>query len=549
MPAADGEYDLIVIGAGINGAAIAREAALRGWSVLLLEQSDIASGTSSTSSRLIHGGLRYLEHAELGLVRESLLERERLLRLAPHLVEPLALYLPVYRHSRRPLWKVRAGLALYDLLTLGAGRMLPRHRHLTREQVLERLPGLAGDDLVGAAHYFDARVTWPERLVLENVQDAVEHGTQLKTHTRVTALIIERQSIRGVQWQATDGARGRASAALVVNAAGPWVDQVLGSVADRRLIGGTRGTHLIVAPFPGAPAGAVYAEAASDGRPFFTIPWNGLYLIGTTDERFDGDPDTCDPTEAEMQYLLEAASALFPQGRLAEHVRYAHAGVRPLPNTAGRATGAITRRHLIVTHPGVRGLYSIIGGKLTTHRALAEQTLAKLMKDSTEADARSVAMDTGTDPQRTASRRSPTRGLALPGTLSPAVRNELLAELAGRLGAGAAERLWRIYGGGARDLLTRIAEQRDLAEPFCSRSGALGVELVHAIESEWAVTLADVIRRRCMVGWNDDFGLDGAQAAARRLQQLGIWDRARAAQELAAYRELAQRARVRLNPA
>ncbi len=535
LPQAADEFDLIVTGAGINGAAIAREAALSGLKVLLIDQADTGSGTSATSSRLIHGGLRYLEHAELGLVRESLLERERLLRLAPHLIEPLALHIPVYRRSRRPLWQVRAGLTLYDLLTLGAGRSLPRHRRLSHEEIAERLPGLETAGLTGAVSYYDARVNWPERLVLENVHDAVDHGAQLLTYTRVTGFEVESDSIRGVQWLTSAGERGRASAGLVVNAAGPWVDRVLGPLGDHPLIGGTRGTHLIVAPFPGAPRVAVYAEAASDGRPFFTIPWNGLYLIGTTDERFSGDPSDCDPTEEEIDYLTAAAGSLFPEVNLADYVLYAHAGVRPLPHTESGATGAITRRHLIVAHPHVHGLYSIVGGKLTTHRALAEQALRTFARAGLIAAVHAPKV-------------SPTRDTPLPGSLSPAARDALVGELTDRLGRRTAERLWHIYGGAARDLLTAVLHDPQLAEPFCTRSGAIIAELLHALEYEWATTLADVIRRRCMVGWNDDFGLQGAESAAAQLRRLGVWDRARAESELEGYRELARRARVRLRP-
>jgi glycerol-3-phosphate dehydrogenase len=536
----DSRYDLIVIGAGINGAAIAREAALHGLTVLLLEQGDVGSGTSAASSRLIHGGLRYLEHAEFGLVRESLAERERLLKLAPHLVEPLALCLPVYAYGRRPLWQVRLGLALYDLLSRGLGRSLPSFRSLSRAALLEQMPGLASEGLRGGVLYFDARVTWPERLVLENVQDAVEHGARLRTYTRVTGIDVEQQAVRGVEWVSAGGERGRASAARVVNAAGPWVDRVLGPLAERRLIGGTRGSHLIVEPFPGAPATAVYAEAASDGRPFFIIPWNGLYLIGTTDERFEGDPGECDASDMEVDYLIAAAESVYPGAGIAGRVLYVQAGVRPLPYTEAGATGAITRRHLIVPHEQAQGLYSIIGGKLTTHRALAEQVLAVICRQE------------GRREDRQAARRcavSPTRTLALPGTLSAPARDALICELADRFGAVQAERLWRIYGGGARDLLTRVHEQADLAEPFCAATGALAAELVHAIETEWAVTLADLLRRRTMTGWSPDFGLGAAVEAAERLRRLGIWDRPRTEQELGAYRDLALRARVRRQPA
>jgi hypothetical protein len=213
MLAADSRFDLIVIGGGLNGAAIAREAALSGCSVLLLERDDFCAGTSAASTRLIHGGLRYLEHAELALVRESLRERERLLAAAPHLVEPLEIYLPLTRDSRRGTLTIRLGMALYDLLSLG--KSLPRHRRLGPERLREALPGLAAAGLVGGAAYFDAQVRYPERLVLELALDAAAAGATLATRTAARELVVEAGRIVGVAWQTADR-RGIARAPVVV---------------------------------------------------------------------------------------------------------------------------------------------------------------------------------------------------------------------------------------------------------------------------------------------------------------------------------------------
>jgi glycerol-3-phosphate dehydrogenase len=373
MPGNASSHDLIVVGAGINGAAIAREASLRGLRSLLVDQGDVAAGVTSASTRLIHGGLRYLEHAELSLVRQSLAERERLLRLAPHLVTPLRLYLPVYAQGRRRLWQIRLGLFLYERLF--RSQLLPRHAMLSAEETRRRLPGLRAVGLGGAATYFDAQVAFPERLVVENVRDAVRHGAELATYTRVTEIATQEGGVRGVRWLDGAGRRGAARASVVVNAAGPWVDRVLGPLAARPLVGGSKGSHLILAPFPGAPDAAVHAEA-SDGRPFFVIPWNGLFLIGTTEQGYGGDPGAATVTEAERAYLVREAQTLFPSaGGLSAAVRYTQSGVRPLPSTRRSDLGAVTRRHLIHRHRGVRGLYSVVGGKLTTHRDLAEDVL------------------------------------------------------------------------------------------------------------------------------------------------------------------------------
>jgi glycerol-3-phosphate dehydrogenase len=521
MLAADSRFDLIVIGGGINGAAIAREAALSGCSVLLLERDDFCAGTSAASTRLIHGGLRYLEHAELALVRESLRERERLLAAAPHLVEPLEIYLPLTRDSRRGKLTIRLGMALYDLLSLG--KSLPRHRMLGPERLREALPGLAAAGLVGGAAYFDAQVRYPERLVLELALDAAAAGATLATRTAARELVVEAGRIVGVAWQTADR-RGIARAPVVVNAAGPWVDAVLGPLGERRLIGGTRGSHLVAQAFRGAPAHAVYAEAVSDGRPFFVIPWNGLWLIGTTDERYDGDPGAAVTSRDEYAYLLAETLQLFPAATdLPQRVRYCYAGIRPLPASGTASTGAITRRHLITAHPAVAGLFSIVGGKLTTHRSLAADCLRRLRRWL---------------PTRGP---SPTAGRPLPGALEAPARAELIAELTARFGSRTATRLWQTYGGRSA-LVTRSGGTRsELTQRIGPDSELIVGELVNALEQEFAATLGDLLLRRTMAGLGADLGLPQAPLAADWLVRLGIWDKARAASELAAYHASLQR--------
>ncbi len=522
---ADATFEIIVIGAGINGAAIAREAALAGFKVLLVERADIGGGTSSASSRLIHGGLRYLEYGEIGLVYESLHERERLLRLAPHLVAPIELVIPVYRRARRPRWQIAIGLALYDLLSLG--RSVPGRTLLDREALLARMPGLNATDLVGGASYYDAQVTYPERLVLENVRDAVANGAMLMTYTRVSRVRVTDGRVTGVEWRTRDGVAGGANAPLIVNAAGPWVDDVLGPIQHTRLLGGTKGSHIVVPPFPGAPRVGVYVEAGADGRPFFILPWNDLLLIGTTDERFEGDADTATIDARELAYLASETERVFPGAAgLAGRVLYTHTGVRPLPWQPRGSTAAITRRHVIRRHRAARGLYSVVGGKLTTHRALAEDVLRKLGRELP----RPV-------------RGHPTRTRPLPGALDAAQRDALLADLGARFGQACAQRLWRVYGGGAAAIAAKAAAP-GLAAQVDAGSGVLAAEIVHALDGEWAVTLADVLQRRCMAGLNADFGLAAARGAAAALVRLGVWDAQRAGAEVEAYGALAARHRA-----
>ena len=524
MSAEPERYDLIVIGAGINGAAIAREAALSGLSVGVFEQDDMGSGTSAASTRLIHGGLRYLEHAEFSLVFESLAERERLLRTAPHLVEALGIYLPVYAGAKRKRWQVSAGMQLYDLLS--AGKSLPRHRMLDRAELRQRLPALRGERLLGGAHYFDAQVRFPERLVIENLIDAAEHGCSIRTHTQVLEICRERGPVSGIKWRERGGCSGEALAPIIVNAAGPWVDVVLAGLSQRQLIGGTKGSHVIVRPFPGAPGAAIYVEAQSDGRPFFIVPWNGLYLIGTTDQRFAGEPGSAAIDAAELAYLVNETQQVLPGAAgLAEHIAYTQAGVRPLPHRPKGATAAITRRHIVHVHRDPAGLISVVGGKLTTHRALAEDVMRRMRRYHPGLP-----------------RLSPTRERPLPGGVETCA--SVLAALPASIDAQQAQRLWRVYGARAPKVIEPVRTGTELGERVAPGSAVWVAELVHAIENEMARSLVDILHRRCMAGLDADFGWATAQPAAQWLLRLGFWDKARTEAELADFREYAARHRA-----
>ena len=379
-------HDVVIIGGGINGAGIARDAAMRGLKVLLIEKGELGGGTTSASTRLIHGGLRYLEHFEFGLVHESLREREILLRTAPDLVRPMPITIPIYKHGKRGWLTIRAGMVLYDLLSWS--KSLPRHQMLSRAESLERWPGLNPEGLVGSALYYDAQVAFPERLVAANVQSARELGAEVLTHTRVTNFAVEDGRVSGVEFISEDGRKQFADAHIVINAAGPWIDQVLkgAPVESPKLIGGTKGSHIVVSPFASAPSNAIYLEARSDGRPIFIIPWNKLYLIGTTDVRFEGDPDEvrCEPWE--VDYLLTETNLALPKADLTrDRILYTYSGVRPLPVTGDKNEESITRKHFIREHPQLPNLLSIVGGKLTTYRSLAEECVdlifRKLGKD------------------------------------------------------------------------------------------------------------------------------------------------------------------------
>lgn len=523
-------YDVIIIGAGVNGAGIARDAARRGLRVLLLDKGDICAGTSAWSTRLIHGGLRYLEYGEIGLVRESLREREILLHIAPHLVKPLAMVVPLYDEpQRRGRWTMRAGMLAYDALSFD--KSLEHHHFWSRRETLQHAPALRADKLTGAAVYFDAQVTYPERLVLENVLDAVTHGAELRTYARVTRLLTHDGVTQGVEFTDADGATHTAHAPVVFNVAGPWVDEVLRDELTpnaKPFIGGTKGSHIVVRPLAGTPDGAIYVEARSDGRPFFIIPWQGLCLIGTTDMPYHGDLDAVTADESEIRYLLDETNWLLPDANLRRaDVLYTYSGVRPLPYQDASTPAGITRRHFIQHHTRRQnGLFSIIGGKLTTYRSLAEEAT----------DAAISYAPFAATPCDTADAR-------LPGADA-----ENLAHFAGDFVANddilprnVRARLVSIYGTRANALLALAATDAMLREVIDAETNAIAAEIVFAFRAEHATTLSDALLRRTMLGLAAHAGIGPDERAAHLAQQFLGWSQERATEEVMAYRALTDR--------
>ncbi|MDT5122572.1 MAG: glycerol-3-phosphate dehydrogenase [Acidobacteriota bacterium] len=521
-------FDVIVIGAGINGAGVARDAAMRGLRVLLLDKGDIASGTTSWSTRLIHGGLRYLEHGEIGLVRESLKERERLLHIAPHLVKPLPLMIPIYEQSRRGALSIRAGMIAYDLLSFD--KSLEHHQMLSRAETLKRAPGINPEGLRGAAIYYDAQVEYAERLVLENTLSAQEHGAQVLTYARVDEFIVEEKSVRGVKLtDLLDGGVHIARAHVTINVSGPWVDEVLSRTTRHvdRMISGTKGSHIIVGKFPDAPVEALYVEAREDGRPVFIIPWNDLYLIGTTDIAYNDGLDCIEASEAEIEYLIRETNRVFPSAKLTrDSILYTYSGVRPLPYLSKADPSSVTRRHFIRDHaPTLAGFVSIIGGKLTTYRNLSEQAVDLIFRKLKRRSAQC----------QTARKK-------LPGAMSKdfAAFSERFKIESG-LPEASADRLLRIYGTRASEVVDMAAEDAELLKPFSPTTGAIAAEVLFSFQREMAETLVDCLMRRTMIGLDAAVGLDAVEVAARIARKYLGWDERRAAQEIGEYRKYVSR--------
>ncbi len=529
-----------ILGGGINGAALARELALSGVDVVVVEAGDVACGATAWSTRLVHGGLRYLEYGEIDLVRESLSERERLVTLAAHLVEPLTFAIPLERRTggmlaaaarllgasrlarwlaggrSRGSWTVGVGLTLYDLLS---GRRWPRHR--MHRGGAPGLPEVDSQRYPWAATYVDAQMLFPERFTVELLQDArliaADRGCSFRVLTHRTVTADGDGTLHAIPNDIAEAAGERETVVwrpdAIVNASGAWVDRTRASLPwaeeGPQLIGGTKGSHLVLdSPVLRAQLhdSGVYAEAA-DGRPIFVLPFGErLVLVGTTDLPYRGDPADAVASEEEVAYLLEACGQLFPAAApLREHLLLHYCGVRPLPH-AGQAASpaAVTRRHLLVRHAATAvPSWSIVGGKLTTCRSLAESA------------AREVLAAVGW-PVRETSVSRPLPGLA--GAEDEAARQRLREDLqAGGLSPAGACRAVRLYGGAARGLLA--------GDPQVAPLGPCGLtaEAVRrAVEQEWALTLDDVVSRRLMLGFDPAFDLPTLRAIAGVLAAAGL---------------------------
>ncbi len=465
------EFDLIVIGGGIMGAWVARDAAARGMRVALFEQGDIASGTSSRTSKLVHGGLRYLEQGAFGLVAESQRERAVWLRIAPHLVRPLPFLFPIYRGAGPSRWKVRLGMVLYDALALF--RNVEPHHMLTADEARRLEPALRAEGLVGAARFFDAQMN-DARLCLEVVLAARGDGAAVETYTAVHGLIVRNGRVAGVRIGSQE-VLGR----VVVNAAGPWLDRVCAMANGRsQRLRPTRGSHLIL---PSLLRGhALVLSAHRDGRTFFVLPWQGLTLVGTTDQDYRGDPAAVTCTDEERAYLLEETRRVLPDAAVeASAVLAEFAGVRPLVSADGVSASAVNRGDLV--EESVNGLISIAGGKFTTARAVAERVVDLAAKRL--GSFRSHECRTATTP------------LAGGRSVSTDER-EAWTTRATKLGLDATqiEALSRTYGARLGALLDLTAERG--AERLHPELPWIISQVDWAVEQEMARTVDDVLRRR-----------------------------------------------------
>ena len=520
----DGSYDVVVIGGGMAGAGVARDLALRGVAVALLDKDDFAYGTTSRSSKLIHGGLRYLELFDFGLVRESLRERERLHRLAPHVVRPLPFLVPIYREASRPMIQVRIGLKLYDWLTPGRDR--ERYRVLPAIDALSLEPRLRMQGLKGAGYYFDDLLLFPERLCLENVLSASRHGARAFNYAEVEEILRDASG-------APSGVRVRdllsnrvvsLRAKVIVNATGPWVDRLRERAGiterGRHIVRTTKGIHCLL---PRLTDRAIY-HATGDDRMIFVIPWREFSLVGTTDTDFNGDLDRLHATAAEVEYLLSEVRQAVPDPRVAaSEVAYTYAGVRPLSFEEGRRASDVSRAHKVVAEADGR-FVSITGTKLTCFRSLAEQVGDTVMQ---------------TLGRRVASR---THELTLDGadeevgTVEARAWLDVSADVeASGLSRTTLERLVATYGRVYRSVVELAGKVPAGAERLCPSNPEIVAQLYRAVQDEMAVSLQDVMLRRTGIGTSACQGRDCVESIAARMAQLQGWSPRRQTAELEAY--------------
>ena len=470
-------YDVLIVGGGINGAGIANLASLNGLKVALLEKGDFASGTSSKSTKLIHGGLRYLENMEFGLVKESLKERAVQLRSAPHLVHPLGFIIPVYKTDPRPLWMMRLGVWLYDVLS---GRYnIHAHRILTVEEVKHLIDGIEDKDLTGGLMYWDAQMD-DARLCLENILQARRQGADVFNYIEVKSLIKENGKAVGVIARdcLQDGAF-EVRARKIICAVGPWTNQFMrkekGNTPPK--IRTTKGVHIV---YKGQCCDHAIFIQAKDKRIFFIIPWMGNSLIGTTDTDYTDSPDTVRVEEEDIDYLFKEAARVFPKAHFQrENIITTFAGLRPLVYDEG-SPGRISRKHLI--QDSFSKIQYVMGGKYTTYRKIAEDSLSRILhKKKPFPTEEELPLYGGGEIEENAS------AVAAQYGLEESIIKGLMAR----------------YGTRYKDVLKLVEEDPGLKEIVCSQPLTIKAQIRYAVETELAQTSADILQRRLSVQYAD----------------------------------------------
>ena len=522
------KFDLVVIGGGIIGTGIARDAALRGIKTLLIEKEDFGCGTTSRSSRLIHGGLRYLRLMEFHLVWQDLHEREVLLKITPHLVHPYPFIIPL----TKPFYSMalRVGVPLYDLMS--SNKSIPSREHLSKREAVDMEPELAElKGLSGAYMYYDCQAPYTERLCIENVLSASEHGATVINHARLTGFLRDGNDVCGVKVQDTlFGEVHSVKTRLTVNAAGHWVDCVrdLLHSGPASMVRRTKGIHLLT---PKLCQKGLVLLSPIDNRLFFVMPWLSYTLIGTTDTDYYGDLDAVAADEADVAYMLAGVRQVFPEVST-EDIFYTSAGLRPLAHIGGEKPSQVTREHKIIDHKqrdGIEGLLTVLGGKITAYRAVAQDTVDVICRKL------------GLKAECT------TAETPLPG--APVVPRERVEKEAqeNSLAVDIVVHLAELYGSRFSAVLDIVHKNKRGAEPLCPHCKDILAQVQHAIEEESALTVSDFLLRRSLSGLSHCQGLDAVETVASEMGRILGWSAEEQHVQVEAYKsqaELGQRFRV-----
>jgi glycerol-3-phosphate dehydrogenase len=511
-------FDVVVIGGGATGAGAALDAATRGLNTALIEARDFAAGTSSRSSKLVHGGLRYLEQRDFGLVREALRERSLLLNvLAPHLVSPVPFMLPLTEHWQR--FYIGAGLVLYD--TLGGHQGLKRHRHLSKRGALRLAPALKKDSLVGAIQYYDGKVD-DARHTMTTVRTAAALGAAIASNTRVIGFLREGERVTGVRVRdEADGREFEVRSRMVVNATGVWTDDVQHLVGERGKfqVRASKGIHLVV------PKDRLQLDTGlilrTEKSVLFVIPWGRHWIIGTTDTDWELDKAHPAASSTDIDYVLDHINAVISQPLTREDVEGVYAGLRPLLTGESESTSQLSREHMVAVP--VPGLVAVAGGKYTTYRVMGRDAI----------DAAARGLDRNVPPSAT----HITPLVGADGFRALWNRRERVAADSG-VHVARVEHLLRRYGNLTEELLAMIREDPSLGEPLPGADDYLAVEARYAASHEGALHLDDVLTRRTRISietW--DRGLEAAEPAARLMAGPLGWDEETITREVELYRE------------
>ena len=505
---------VIVIGGGINGAAIARDAARRGLRVTVFEKNDFGCGTSWSSSKLIHGGLRYLEHFHLNLVRSSLRERNWLLHTYPHNTRWLPFVVPVYRHSPHSRWVLKAGLKLYQYLDSSHNDF----DSMDAESLLAHIPGLSSEGLRGGFVYQDGHCLFPERLVLDNLKDAVNHGASIHNHHKVLQFEPSGSRIAAVRVRdELTGTESEHPCDFVVNAAGPWIDGLIGGLGGKSPLSlGVRGSHLVFKNNELQLRHAIYTPARSDGRPFFIIPWLNFVLVGTTEVQEDGSASDTVPSAKEVDYLIKEINYCLPGTHWKrEDAILSFSGIRSLIFKPGSSLNALSREMGLYDHTrdGYENILTLIGGKLTTFRETAESVVNRVVT-------------------------SQSWHAGLCQTYEPLAFGEGSDRYSGLLNEVSLDRLKTLYGGQTKAVVDLIRSDSSLGKRLSEGVPDLAAQVVYAVKEEWAGTVADVLLRRTGAALEPNAGKPAAAEVAAIMQPLLGWDDSRMQAEIQNYKRL-----------